>query len=82
MALGKLTHYAIRNGCYVYARQKDEKIVTVVMNGTSEKQVLNLDTYREVMPTKKAYDVISEKNKRLDDALTVPGRGIYILEFP
>lgn len=81
VAYGKLIHYAIRNGCYVYARQRNGQTVTVVMNGTGKKQKLNLDPYREVMPAKRAYDLVTEKNKVLVDTLTVPPRGIYILNF-
>lgn len=81
VAFGKLTHYAIRNGCYVYARQKSGKTVTMVMNGTSEPQTLDLSIYREVMPTNKAYDVISGREVELKDRLDVPSRGIYILNF-
>ena len=81
VAFGTLVHYAIRNGCYVYARQKEGKTVTVVMNGTNEKQTLNLDIYRDVLPATKAYDVISAKNKVLADTLSLPSRGIYILDF-
>lgn len=81
VAFGKLTHYAIRNGCYVYARQKSGKTVTVVMNGTIEPQTLDLSIYREVMPTNKAYDVISGREVELKDRLDVPSRGIYILNF-
>ena len=81
VADGRLVHFAIRNGCYVYARQREGKTVTVVMNGTSKRQKLPLAPYREVMPEKRAYDIITEKNKVLADTLTVPGRGIYILNF-
>lgn len=81
VARGTLIHYAIRNGCYVYARQQDGKTVTVVMNGTSQKQKLPLGLYRDVLPAKRAYDVISEKYKRLGCTLTVPSRGIYLFDF-
>ncbi|MBQ9666098.1 MAG: glycoside hydrolase family 13 protein [Bacteroidaceae bacterium] len=81
VAFGKLTHYAIRNGCYVYARQKDGKTVTVIVNGTSKEQTLDLSIYQEVMPQSKVYDVISEKKVTLGKSLKVPSRGIYILNF-
>lgn len=81
VAYGKLVHYAIRNGCYVYARQKDGKTVTVVMNGTDKPQTLDLKVYREVMPTSKAHDVISDTEVTLGETLEVPKRGFYVLEF-
>ena len=78
---GKLVHYAIRNGCYVYARQKDGKTVTVVMNGTDKPQTLDLKVYREVMPSTTAHDVISDTEVTLGETLEVPKRGFYVLEF-
>ena len=81
VAFGKLTHYTIRNGCYVYARQKDGKTVTVVMNGTDKKQTLDLGVYKKVMPANKAYDLITETDVELTDSLTLPKRGICILNF-
>jgi len=81
VAFGKLTHYAIRNGCYVYARQKDGKTVTVIINGTSQEQTLDLGIYQEVLPAQKAFEVVSGKDVALNDQLTMPSRGIYILCF-
>lgn len=78
---GKLTHYAIRNGCYVYGRSLEGKTVTVIMNGTSKPQTLDLSVYKEVLPAKKAYDVISGKEIALDSSLFVASRGIYVLNF-
>jgi len=81
VAFGKLVNYAIRNGCYVYARQKDGKTVTIVMNGTNEPQILDLKIYREVIPANKAYDVISDSEVTLGNKLEMPKRGIYVLCF-
>lgn len=81
VAFGKLTHYCIRNGCYVYARQKDGKTVTVIMNGTSKDQTLDLAPYVEVLPKSIATDVISGKQIRLNGTLNVEKRGIFVLEF-
>lgn len=81
VAFGKLTHYCIRNGCYVYARQKDGKTVTVIMNGTSKDQTLDLAPYVEVLPKSVATDVISGKEIRLNGTLNVEKRGIFVLEF-
>ena len=81
VALGKLIHYAIRNGCYVYARQSEGKTVTVVMNGTSKAQTLNMNIYKDVLPERQAFDVISGKRITIKDEMKVPRRGMLVLEF-
>ena len=81
VAFGKLTHFCIRNGVYVYARQKDGKTVTVMMNGTSKEQTINLAPYKEVLPKSEAFDVISGKTITLKNDLTIGKRGILVLEF-
>lgn len=81
VAFGKLTHYCIRNGCYVYARQKDGKTVTVIMNGTYKTQTLDLTPYLEVLPQSIATDVLTGNKVNTDQQLTMTKRGILILEF-
>ncbi len=81
VAFGKLTHFCIRSGCYVYARQMNGKTVTVILNGTSKEQTLALAPYVEVLPKSEAKDVISGKTIQLKDTLTVTKRGILVLEF-
>lgn len=81
VAFGKLIHYCIRNGVYVYARQKDGKTVTVMMNGTSKEQTIDLATYSEVLPKRTAHDIISGKSITLGNKLTIEKRGILVLEF-
>ena len=81
VAFGKLTHFCIRNGVYVYARQKDGNTVTVIMNGTSKEQTISLDPYKEVLPKSEAFDVISGKTIKLSNDLTIGKRGILVLDF-
>ena len=81
VAFGKLIHYCIRNGVYVYARQKDGKTVTVMMNGTSKEQTIDLAPYAEVLPKAQAKDIISGKTVALNGKLNIEKRGILVLEF-
>lgn len=81
VAYGDLTHYTIREGCYVYARQKDGKTVTVIINGTSKEQTLSLDIYRDILPATTTHDVISGKDITLGTQLTMPSRGILLFDF-
>ena len=80
VSMGTFTHWAIRNGCYVYARQLDGRTVAVILNGTSQAQRLDLNWYREALPHGKMYDVISERTIRLQKTMLVEPRGIYVLE--
>ncbi len=79
VAFGKMTHYSIRDGVYVYARTLDGKTVTVMINGTSKQQTLGLSTYREVLRPV-MHDVISEKDVTLNETLSFAPRQIYVLQ--
>jgi glycosidase len=81
VAYGKLVHFAVRNGCYVYARQWEGQTVTVLINGTSQAQTLDLSMYREVLPARRAFDLISEKTVRLATRLTLERRAMLVLAF-
>ena len=65
----------------MYARQLDGKTVTVVMNGTGKAQTLNMNIYKDVLPERQAYDVISGKHVTIKDEMKVPRRGMFVLEF-
>ena len=82
-AIGKGTfkHFAIRNGTYVYAREYEGHMVTVIMNGTDMPKCLDLKPYREVLPKLKARDIVSGKYVNLEERLQMGIRGIYILDF-
>ena len=78
---GSLTHFAVRSGCYVYARQLDGKTVTVILNGTDKAQTLDLTPYREVLPASSVKDVITGKVVNIADKLELSPRNILILDF-
>ena len=80
---GSLIHYTPdRTGCYVYSRQTDQETVLVLMNGTDKEQTLQLDRFHEVIKGKTAgKDVISGQTIQLGDALSIPARGIFILDL-
>lgn len=79
---GTFKHYAIQHGCYVYARQKDDKMVTIIMNGTNQPSCLPLKRYAEVLPKSEAIDVITGRTVKLDgECLQLGVRDILILEF-
>lgn len=78
---GKMKHFSICKGVYVYERKYNDKSVVVFMNGTDEKQTLSLVPYREILPSSSATDFISGKNVVLDEEITLDGRETLLLTF-
>lgn len=78
---GSLTHFAVRSGCYVYARQLDGKTVTVILNGTDKPQTLDLTPYKEVLPASSSKNIITDKTIKLDSEITLKSREILVLDF-
>lgn len=78
---GKMKHFSICKGVYVYERKYNDKSVVVFMNGTDEKQTLSLVPYREILPSSSATDFISGKNIVLDEEITLDSRETLLLTF-
>ena len=78
---GRLTHFAVNQGCYVYSRSLDGKRVTIVMNGTSEAVLLDMKRYAEVLPLRQARDVLTDRIVTLGTELELEPRQSYVLEF-
>ena len=79
---GKLLHFAPDNGTYTYFRYNAEHSVMVVMNKQAEVATLDLARFSQVLPTgKTATEVLSGKRLMLDKHLSVPARGMLILDI-
>ncbi|GHT74250.1 alpha-amylase [Bacteroidia bacterium] len=82
---GELIHYAPnewRENCYVYARIKDNDKVLVILNGSQEEQSLSPEKYREVIGNAgSGKDIISGKTIDLKEKITIPAKGVYIMEL-
>ena len=80
---GQLIHYTPdESGCYVYARVKGNQTVLVVMNGTNEDRMLDMNRFHEVIQGKQVgKDVISGKTIDITNAMNIAARGVYILEL-
>lgn len=78
---GKLKHFSIRQGVYVYQREYNGQSVVVFMNGTNSSQELELTPYREVLPSDSSTDILSEKTIKLTDKLSLNPRETLILTF-
>lgn len=82
IAKGAMKHFNPRSGVYVYARFYEGKMVTIVLNGTSKIQSLNLDIFREVIPAQKAQEVLSGKTLDMDKKThRLKARDVLILEW-
>ncbi|MDD3033335.1 MAG: glycoside hydrolase family 13 protein [Bacteroidales bacterium] len=83
---GELFHYAPDEGrdnyCYVFARIKGNDKVLVIMNGSTKSQVIRFDKYYDVLgEALTGKDIITDSIVSLKEDLTIPGKGIYILEI-
>lgn len=80
---GRLIHYTPdKSGCYVYARQKEDKTVLVMMNGTDQEQVLDMARFKEVTGGfALGKDVISGTSQDIHTSVKLPARGVYVFEL-
>ncbi len=81
IANGKMKHYVLQKGVYVYERYLNGKSVLVFMNGTKNEVKINLDRYAESIKGKSGgKDVISGKNISLGQTLKLAPKQVIILE--
>jgi glycosidase len=83
---GELIHYAPEDynstQCYVYARIKGSEKVLVILNGSKTPQTLSFDKYREVLGgSMEGKDIITGTTIPLKDKISIPEKGIYIIEI-
>ena len=78
---GDLVHFALNQGCYVYSRSFEGHRVTVIINGTDQKQELALDRYAEVLPAATVEDVISGETLKLGKNVQLKPRQSLLLDF-
>ena len=82
MANGKMKHYAVNNGVYLYERYLNNKKVVIVMNGTTNNVELKLDRYAETLGnSKQGFDVVSNQNIQLSNPLKLTPRQTIIVEL-
>ena len=81
IAQGKMKHYVLQKGVYVFERYLDDKNVLVFMNGTSNDVEINLDRYAESIKDRQSgKDVISGRTVSLGNTLKLSPKEILILE--
>lgn len=52
-----------------------------MLNGNNREQSISLEPYKEILPTNKVYDIISQKTMEIGKDITLEGGGIRILIF-
>jgi glycosidase len=78
---GKLIHFHVRNGVYVYAREKNGQVVTVIVNGTTKNQTLDLTPYAEVLPKAEAENILTHKRVKCAGEMRLRPKEIRVLDF-
>lgn len=78
---GKLVHFCIQNGVYIYGRAFNGKRICVFMNGTGKEQTISTERYAEILPQGKATDVLTHRTVEIGDSLTLKGRETLLLDF-
>ena len=79
---GNLTHYAPRDGTYVYFRHNSEQQVMVAINKNAEVRQLTLDRFFEMLgEANEAVDVLTGKTYPLEGEIEIPARGFLLLEY-
>ena len=79
---GKMIHYAPKNGVYVYGRMKDNQPVLVILNENISDQTLEMGRFSDVIQNyTSGKDVITGTTVDLNNTITIPGKGEYILEL-
>ena len=78
---GSMKHFSIKNGIYAYERKFEDRSAVIFLNGTNQKQELDLTAYKEILPKESATDIISGKTVNLSGKIQLEARENMILEF-
>ncbi|TVQ72645.1 MAG: glycosyl hydrolase [Balneolaceae bacterium] len=79
---GYLTHFVPEENTYVYFRHDDDETVMVILNGSQDAHVLELERFEELLGGYRyGRDVITGTRHTLGETLEVPGMTPMILEL-
>lgn len=82
VAYGKMKHFMVNRGVYVYERSLDGKSVLVFMNGGNQAVDLPLDRYAEVLHGKTSgKDILTDQVLSLTQPLPLNAKQIFIIEI-
>ena len=81
IAQGKMKHYVLQKGVYVYERYLGKESVLIFMNGTSKQVEINLDRYAESIRKSTGWtDLLSGRNVSPGKTLTLAPKEVLVLE--
>ncbi|MDO6445357.1 glycoside hydrolase family 13 protein [Colwellia sp. 1_MG-2023] len=79
---GKLTHFAPKNGVYVYFREYQNEKIMVVLNKNKQQVPLNPMDYNEVIQlNKQAINVLTGESLLLTNPVSIPSQSISIWQI-
>jgi glycosidase len=79
---GTMMHYEPKNGIYVYGRTKDNHTVMVILNSAITDQTVKMDRFTDIIGKyTTGKDVITAKTFPLNNTITIPAKGEYVLEL-
>lgn len=81
IAKGSFKHFITQNEVYVYERKYGNHSVVVFLNGSDADRTVDLAPYQEVLPARRAYDLLNDRQIDLQTSLPLKGKGVLILEF-
>lgn len=82
IAKGKMKHFMVNQGVYVYERSLNGRSVLIMLNGTSQPVDLPLDRYAEVLHGKTSgKDILSGRTVSFDHQVKLDPKGILVMEL-
>lgn len=81
VARGSLKHFIPREGVYVYERRLGDRSIVVMLNGNESEAPVPVTDIAEIVPAGTVMrDVITGRNVTVEPGLTLPQRGILLLQ--
>lgn len=82
IAKGKMKHFMVNQGVYVYERSWGGKQVVVMLNGSRQTVDLPLDRYQEVLKGKtSARNILTNRVVPFGQTIKIEPKGILVLEL-
>jgi glycosidase len=79
---GSMVHFAPQNGVYVYAREKGNNSVLVLLNKENTPITINLKRFSSIIRNRKiAWDVLKDQEMTVSDELILSPVSAKIIEF-
>ena len=76
---GKVVHYSPEDGIYTYFRFNEKEKYWIILNKNQEAISVNTQKYKEHLPENATFFDVLE-NQKLQNQITIPGKGFRILK--